>query len=315
MRIFRCSLKLEPVMFNKYSLVPIRSDELSVRTPLPWSVYDSRDNLLLVKGFILESASQIETMAEQGYFRDYGRSSSRRRTGRSISGEEIRGDQVRESQRELVASMDQINWLVGEALDLQLHDNADIRYNVRLIGFTRNKSVLVSAPIVDDKLAFVREGQTFVVRSFFGKRAYAFSASVIKCVHSPHSYLHLSYPSQVRLATVRKGARAEMRSIASVTLGAPERIGAATLVDMSIGGTSCVATHVLGEKGESGTVVFKINVAEQDHIMTLKAVLRSVTTSENKSEYRHGFEFFDMTVHERLVLSAFVNQILVEVND
>jgi len=302
-------------MFNKYSLVPIRSDELSVRTPLPWSVYDSRDNLLLVKGFVLESASQIEMMAQQGYFRDYGRASSRRSTGRSIRDGETVSNQARENKRELVTSMDQIKWLVGEALDLQLHDNADIRYNVRLIGFARNKSVFVSAPIVDDKLAFVREGQMFIVRSFFGKRAYAFPASVIKCLHSPHPYLHLSYPSQVRLATVRRGARAEIRAIASITLGEPERIGAATLVDMSIGGTSCVANQVLGEKGESGTVVFKINVAEQDHIMTLKAVLRSVTNSENNSEYRHGFEFFDMTVHERLVISAFVNQILVDVND
>lgn len=84
---------------------------------------------------------------------------------------------------------------------------------------------------------------------------------------------------------------------------------------MSVGGTSGIATKVLGEKGEEGNVIFKINVAEQEHFLTLKTILRSVTASENSNEFRHGFEFVDMTVHERLVLSAFVNQILAEVND
>lgn len=300
-------------MPGKYALMPIRADELAVEDPLPWHVYDSKGNLLFAKGAVLNTPGQRELVAQQGFLRESRKSVEETETSVTRKGKENRSS--KDASKEVVTMMDQIKWMIGETLDLQPHDNPDVRYNVRLIGFARNKSVIVSAPVIDDKLAFVREGQTFVIRSFFGKRAYAFTASVLKCVYTPYSYLHLSYPSQVRLATVRKGARAKVRIIASVKLGESERTGAATLVDMSVGGTSAVATQVLGEKGERGRVVFRIVIDEHEHFMTLNAILRSVTASEKGNEYRHGFEFIDTTLQERLVLSAFVNQILVEMSE
>jgi hypothetical protein len=61
--------------------------------------------------------------------------------------------------------------------------------------------------------------------------------------YMPFSYLHLSYPRQVRSTTIRQGARATVRIIASVTIGNPEQTAAATLGDLSMGGTSGVVKN------------------------------------------------------------------------
>lgn len=302
-------------MEKDFVLVPVRSADMAVGKPLPWSVYDAAGNFLLVKGFTLESQSQLDMLKGNGYVRDF---SSKVANGASPVAHARRkqpsGDSEAEAGAtvETITRMDRVKWQVGESLELQPLEAPAIRYSVRLVGFAKGQSVIVTAPTVDGKLAFIREGQAFVARSFFGKRAYAFSTSVIKVVHTPYSYLHLAYPAQVRLATVRRGARAKVNDIASIALGEQERAGAAVLVDISTGGASAVASCTLGEAGERGRLIVRVNVADDEHYLTLNVSLRSVTATENGDGYRHGFEFHDLTLHDRLVLTAYVNHILAE---
>jgi c-di-GMP-binding flagellar brake protein YcgR len=216
------------------------------------------------------------------------------------------------NNKEVIVGLDDVRWYVGETLYLQQIDNPAIRYTVRLIGFVKNKTVFVTAPTVDGKLEFIRDGQTFVVRAFSGKKAYAFVSAAVKSVHTPHPYLHLSFPREVRCTVVRRGVRAQVKVIASVSLGNPERVGAAVLTDLSMGGTSGTIKQALGQKGDEGQIKFKVHAAGQDEFLNLKMVLRSVTPTENGDGYRHGFEFLDVSIHDRLILSAFVHQTLAE---
>lgn len=308
----------EPVV----SLVPVRVSELAVGKPLPQSIYDWHGKLLLAAGFIVESQSQLDGLIDNGFIHDsqwdlepktprgpMDTGGKRRTHGIAEPLAEAADDGA---NKEVIVGMDDMRWYVGETLYLQLIDNPAVRYIVRLIGFVRNKTVLVSAPAVDGKLEFVRDGQTFIVRAFSGKKAYAFVTSVVKSVHSPHPYLHLSYPKEVRCTVVRKGVRAQVKLIASVSLGNPERVGAAVLSDLSMGGASGNGKQALGQKGEEGLLKFKVHAAGQDEYLVLKTVLRSVTPSENGDGYRHGFEFVDVSIHDRLILSAYVHQILAE---
>jgi len=134
----------------------------------------------------------------------------------------------------------------------------------------------------------------------------------VKSVHTPYPYLHLSYPKEMRCTVVRRGLRAQVKLIAAVTLGQPERTAAATLLDLSTGGTSGNIKEQVGRKGDEVFVKFKLHVADVDEFMSLKAVLRSVVPAEDGAGFRHGFEFIDTTVRDRLVLTAFVHQTLVE---
>lgn len=303
------------------SLMPVRATELVVGKPLKRAIYDGQGNLLLASGCIIESQRQLEGLVGNGFIQDSEWDltprqpkkslliGSSKRTESSATSSDAASDNL---GKEVIVGMDDVRWYVGETLHLQSIENSSIRYTVRLIGFVKNKTVLVTAPAVDGKLDFVRDGQTFVVRAFSGKKAYAFVTSAVKSVHAPHPYLHLVYPKEVRCTLVRKGARAQVKIIASVALTNPERSGAAVLTDLSVGGASAMIKQELGKKGEEGIIKFKVHAARQEEYLSLKMVLRSVNPSENGEGCKHGFEFIDVPVRDRLILSAFVHQILAE---
>ncbi|OWW20893.1 flagellar brake protein [Noviherbaspirillum denitrificans] len=304
------------------SLIPVRVSELAVGKPLPRAIYDWHGNLLLAAGCVIESKAQLDGLVDNGFINDTAWDLSPKQpkepppvgTIRRLSSipEPADPPQAGNTGKDVVVGMDDVRWYVGETLYLQQIDNPAIRYTVRLIGFVKNKTVLVTAPALDGKLEFVREGQTFIVRAFAGKKAYAFITSAVKSVHSPHPYLHLAFPKEVRCTVVRRGVRAAVNIIASVALGNPERLGAAVLNDLSMGGASGTLKQALGQKGEEGVIKFKVHAAGQDEYLSLKTVLRSVAPAEGGDGYKHGFEFLDVSIHERLILSAFVHQILAE---
>lgn len=296
-------------MIEAASMVSVRPAEISVGKPLLWSVYDAAGNLLLKSGFVIESQNQLEGLSRNGFFRDARWDSRKADTPGSAASEG-----VPEVAKETLVSMDDVRWRIGESLSLQPHDNPTLRYTVRLIGFVKNKTVIVTAPVLDGKFGFIRDGQTFVVRSFSGKKAYAFTVAAVRSVHAPYPYLHISYPQQVRATAIRKGSRAAVKIIASVSLGQPARTIATTLIDLSVGGGSGISRQAFGVKGEMGQIKFKLHVAEHTAFLTLKAVLRSVTLAESGDVYNHGFEFLEVPVDERMILSAFVHQTLAEVD-
>lgn len=198
-----------------------------------------------------------------------------------------------------------INWKIGQTFFLQ---HEAIRSPVKLIGFLDQKSLLVSAPVLDGKYQLVREGQVFVVRSFAGKRAYAFTSSVIKATHVPYPYLHLSYPKQVECTVVRRGARMDIRVVAAVSIGEGAQTAAIILQDISTGGAAGSMKEAIGVPGEGCRLKFKVRIAEEDIFLDLAAVLRSVQEDEGKPEVRHGFEFVDMGIRDKLVIGAFLHE-------
>ena len=304
------------------SLIPVRVAELAVGRPLQQAIYDWHGNLLLAAGCVVESQNQLDGLIGNGFIQDSTWDLSPKPARESLlAGTARRSTPAPEpapdasaasANKDVIVSMDDVRWYVGETLYLQQIDNPAIRYTVRLIGFVKNRTVLVTAPAIDGKLEFVRDGQTFVVRAFSGKKAYAFVTSAVKSVHSPHPYLHLAFPKEVRCTVVRRGVRAQVKIIASVALENPERISAAVLTDLSMGGASGTLKQILGQKGEEGQIKFKVHAAGQDEFLSLKMALRSVAPAEGGDGHKHGFEFLDVSIHDRLILSAYVHQILAE---
>jgi c-di-GMP-binding flagellar brake protein YcgR len=312
-------------MAEPVSLIPVRPSDLAIGKPLKFPVYDWHGKMLLDAGAVIGSQAQLDGLINNGFIHDASWDIALTQTrlaspviARSdksrVSGSKVTPDEDISGSKEIIADMDEIRWYVGETLYLQLADKPSARYVVKLIGFVKGKTVFVTPPVLDGKFEFVREGQTFIVRAFSGKKAYAFTAAAVKSVHSPHPYLHLSYPKQVRCTVVRQGARAEVKIIASVSVGNPEQTGAATLTDLSVGGASGMMKDLLGKKGEAGQLKMKVQVAGEDEYLNLKMIMRSVATLENGEGFKYGFEFIDLSPHEKVVLAAFVNQTLVEMS-
>lgn len=306
------------------SLVPVRAGDVVLGKPLPRSVYDVQGKLLLQRGHVISSTSQLESVLEYGYYSDASwqmaapalRPEPPARAQRLVRAAPLRDGGPAASPStapETAVRMEDVRWHIGENLFLQVADNPKLRYTVPLIGYVRQQSILTGAPTVDGKLEFVREGQSFVIRAFAGKKAYAFSAAVVKSVLTPHPYLHLSYPKRIGCTVVRQDARAPVQVITALDLGTPPRTLAATMVDLSIGGCSLSAAQALGAAGEEGRIKFKLCAAGHEEVLNLPATLRSVAPDAG-GEYRHGFSFGQLAPRERLILSAFVHQTLVELD-
>lgn len=317
---FRVGLGRDYMSEPAISLVPVRMGDIAIGKPLPRAIYDGQGNLLLASGCVIESRSQLDGLIHHGFIKDYGWEQgappARPKEGLLVKAARKPVDtpppEDANGSKEVVVAMDDVRWHVGETLYLQQVDNTSTRYSVQLIGFVKNKSIFVTSPAVDGKLEFVRDGQTFVVRAFSGKKAYAFVAAALKSVHVPHPYLHLSYPKELRCTVVRRGVRVQVKLAAVLSLGQPARDAELILTDISVGGASAVSKQVLGNKGEEGLIRLKVCAADQDETLTLKVALRSVTPAESGEGYRHGIEFLDVASHDSLILSAFVHQTLAE---
>ncbi len=304
------------------ALTPIRSGEVALGKPLPWPVYDAQGKLLLQRGFVIASETQLDGVIANGFFVDARWQSSRgwaapsanpRKIGRPAP-QAARTAVAAPADQEIVVRMEEVRWHIGETLYLQLTENRKLRYPVPLIGFVKHQTILVGSPTVDGKLEFVREGQVFVVRAFVGKKAYAFSAAAVKSVLTPYPYLHLAWPKQIGCTLVRRDSRAPVQIVAAITLLEPERVTAATLCDLSLSGCSALLKQPLGQPGEQGQVKFRVHAAGNDEYLNLTATLRSVAPAAEGGEFRHGLEFVEVSTRERLILSAFVHQTLVDLD-
>ena len=297
-------------------LMPVPAHLISVGKALPRSVYSSTGDLLLSQGFVVESEEQLEVLINSGYFRkiqpDGSRSASDSGSPATKSAEQGPESAIVDSQADRVM-MDDVRWQIGETFFLH-QQGASTRYTARFIGYIKNRTVLVSMPIVDDKFVLIRDGQMFIVRAFSGKKAYAFSALVVKSVHSPHPYLHLSYPKELSCATIRHRARIPVSIIAAVSLDDQSESAAALISDMSLGGASASIRHPFGEVGQRGRIKFKINAVGETVFVDLGTILRSIQPVENGGGCKHGYEFTELSTHDRLVLSAYFHQAEVERN-
>jgi len=301
---------------SEKNFISIRQTDIEVGRPLRWSVYDGDRRLLLKRGFVVENQAQIEALASKGLYRnfdgrDLGGASRHATVDSSDSGK------VEQTAGRLV-SLEEIKLNIGDSVQLQTQvDQSESRYQVKLIGYLKGRSVLVTAPEVGGSLCPVREGQAFVVRFFFGKNAYAFTANVTRASNVPYPHLHLSYPARVRGLVVRSGERVLTRLICSVasTDGGTGSAVAGLISDLSVGGALLVSKVRLGKIGDRLSVKFRVHIREIEFYLTVAAIIRSVAkdSSDPSGEaFNHGLQLVDLANEEAIALTAYIYQKLVD---
>ena len=215
---------------------------------------------------------------------------------------------------ERIVSLEEIKLGIGDPFQLQAQsDHADSRYYVKLIGYLKARSVLVTMPEVDGRLCFVREGQAFIVRFFAGRNAYAFTASVLRSSNVPFPHLHLSYPSQVRGLVVRTGERVAVRIKCAIAMQNDTRTvnTAGVLTDISVSGAMLSAKTRLGHNGQLLSVKFRVAIREIVFEAVVDATIRYVSQDES-GEFLHGIQFAGLPNDMAIALTAFVYQKLAE---
>ncbi len=304
-------------MADEGFLMPVRKAEIEVGKPLPFAIYDADRNLLLNRGVIVNSEHQLQVLLEKGLFRE---NRPQRPAYTQTALEEGKatdsGGGAAKPQEESL-SFEAIKLMPDDTLQLQpLMEGQTERFTVRVIGMMKPRSVLVTAPMVDGKLIFVRDGQTYLIRAFSGLNVCAFKAKVLKSQLQPFPYLHLSYPDSVQAMRIRKAMRAPAGIIVAVHESEDgKQIGAGKMVDISVGGAKLLSPMVLGKKEQALWLSFKVKLGDMEEYVKTPAIIRSLGEEDDdqgKPMKSFGMQFGELTQAQRLIIMNLVYQHLLK---
>lgn len=285
-------------------LIPITEDEIVLGIPLAWNVVDAEGKIIFEQSRVIDSQPLLTQLFKLGLFRSAPEATT------ATEKLDVAGNGA---QAEIqISTLDQIQLAPGDLVQLQtLHPTHAERYQVRMIGFHAPVSLLVSAPMVQGRLIFIKEGQQFLVRGFVGKDAVAYKTRVLKSNLSPFPYLHLAYPQTVQSMRIRSSARVPVQLVTAVN--GPAGNAAAKLVDLSVGGGRLMSAKAFAEKGDEVKLSFRINPAGMDIYLTISAKVRAVTRDESmQGQVGTGVEFTSLTDQDRLYLTNMVYQNLLK---
>ena len=206
---------------------------------------------------------------------------------------------------------------VGDTLQLQFaHNNDNERYYVKLFGYLKNKSILITSPRFDGVPLKINNDEKFIIRMFSGNDAKVFTASVIHTSLRPYPHLHLTYPDDIQSITVRKAERVNCDLIVTVQ---NEKFNpsadnglSASIHDISTGGTQLLAKSALGEVGDSVSINVKVTIAEIEQYLTIQGVIRRTINISDNDSFEHGIEFKELKENDKLVLLAFIYEQMIK---
>lgn len=291
-------------------LQPVRQADIQVGKPLVWTVYDKFGRLLMREGAIVESQRQLEGLSENGLFRDLNEAPVRR----GVASEAAEKPATPEaSQNEELRAL-KLN--IGDAIQLQDYSADKHRYFVKLIGYAERKSLLVSHPTLNDKLSFVKDGDSYLVRGFSGTKTYEFNASVLAVCLTPYPHLHLTYPAQVKTVNMRGAVRIKLRLVCTLETTAGGAKLPAVIEDLSISGARVRADKAFGQVGDKVTVGLRLQIEGESQVFLVQAVIRNVRGEPDSQTGRpvimHGLEFVQTMSLELTMLQNYVYRSMLE---
>jgi len=283
------------------SRVPLKSGDLAIGQPLRWDVFDQHGRLVLARGRLIESAADLERLLRVNHVREL-----------DLRLDVPTPDDSAASRGEVRLSLEETRIQPGAMMQIQSSLDA-ARYAVRLVGYLKGKSVIVTNPVQEGALVYLKEGQAFVARIFSGKFVYAFPCDVLASAVKPYAYLHLSYPGEVIGVNIRKGERVRLRSIAAFE-SEDGRRGSGVIVDMSCGGVLFVSKSPDVVVGRRLALKFKLTVGTMEYVLDLPGQVRSVRAHDDEPELGvgYGVQFAGISPEDNLLLSSFVFQQIAE---
>lgn len=284
----------------------VSARDVEIGKPLAYALYDGNRKLLLKQGYIIETVHQCESLMERGLYRNL--------RDRLLPGEPPVAKEVPRS-RESMTTLDATKLRVGDVMQLQSGPESP-RLVVKLIGYLKNRGLIVTVPEADGEFVMLKDGQSFVVRFFSGQNAYAFTSTVTRQTSVPFPHVHLAYPREVRGLVIRKDSRIDVELIAAIS---KEGAGANTtaagkIVNLSTGGAALRAKERLGNKGDAIEVKFKVLINDIQSYVVFQSEI--CTIADDKADpvmpYMHGIRFVSPDQATSLALAAFVYQKIVD---
>lgn len=295
-------------------LIQLRRIDLALGKPAPWPVYDKNNNMVLRAGEAIDNHSHLENLFKQGLFRAPKSAQPINQAAPRVTEARPQDGGEPETQYDL----EEMQLPVGNRVQLQsTQDQSSPRYSGRYLGHIKGISVMVSTPTEDEKILFIREGQTFIVRAFTGKTAFGFTSAVIRACNAPYPYLHLAYPKQLQGVEIRRSKRMAVRIIGSLQSQTIENAQpqSCLIVNLSPTGALLTAAAQLGKMDEKIQLSFRIKSGPVDDYVEALGTIRSISLSEDTKDgvqFNHGIQFHDLQQRDILLLHSLAYQKFVE---
>jgi c-di-GMP-binding flagellar brake protein YcgR len=280
------------------SRVPIKHQDFEIGRPLRWDLYDNRGQLVLARGTVIASVQEKDEILKRRHVRELDLRFEVPAAEESDA----------ESRREVRVLLDETRIQPGEAMQIQSSLDST-RFAVRLIGYHKGKSIIVTNPVQDGSLVYLKEGQAFIARIFSGRFVFAFPCTILASSVKPYAYLHLSYPTEVVGVNIRKGARARLRTITAFDTDDGCR-GAGVIVDLSSGGAFMLSKSTDLSLGRHLVIKFKVLIGSIEYVLELAGCIRSIRPNEDEPALGNGYgvQFTNISPEDNLVLASFIFQ-------
>ncbi|WP_028240714.1 flagellar brake protein [Stutzerimonas azotifigens] len=271
------------------ALIPVHKEQVEIGTPLACTLFDAEGRPLFRPGEVIADAQGLDELLARGLYRD----------------------PAAEDEAASKPAAPRLQLQPGDNLQIQPWDTPSERHMVKVVGHLAPVSLLVTAPAINGKLLFVREGQVFLVRGFVGQDALAYRTRVLKTQLSPFPYLHLAYPETVQSTRIRKSARTRVDLVTAIG-GASGNV-AGRVADLSMGGARVLSAGAIAAIGDEVRLSFRVQPGGMDIYLSLRAVVRTFQPeSTHQAPCTTGLEFIDLSEQERLALMSVVYQNLVQ---
>lgn len=257
------------------NLQPVPIADIPLGKPLPWRLYDRNGYVIFARGDMVESREQLDGLLAEGLLRDMDAPPQTSETG-----------DLGELQEVVPVGgfpPTGIKPQVGERVQIRLlNRNLQVFYSVRLIGYIKNRSILLTTPLVNGVPLILADGEQLEVRMVIGNNIYAFQAPIQRLCISPVHYLHLDYPAEVRAQKLRKSPWARVSLSASVSNAQGTR-EIARLVNLSADGAQLHAPASLGEPGAALQLAFDAAIDELKTTLNLDATILHVRAAPQEA--------------------------------
>lgn len=199
----------------------------------------------------------------------------------------------------------EVNLQVGTRLQMALQQGTkESVYYSELIGYVDGEYVIIKTPIEHGLSIQLQVEEPVVLRILSGVDVFTMTCRVKTIFRAPHSYIHLTYPTNIKSVTLRGAIRAKVKLPVSIN-GSTN----AVITDISVTGAAITTDQILGELNGETLISFEFPIKPTNQIARINtsATIRSIHPLANKNKdapprYMHGVSFHEIEPTSQVML-------------
>lgn len=291
---------------------------IEVGIPIQFPIYDIKGQLLMQKGTVVTTEEQLERLIERGLYLN------KKTIDQLPSSQPIKGNneakQAEESEpKEKLVDFKLDDIKLGETLYLSplIDETNSTKYTVKFLGGLKKSSIICSAPMLDNKLIYVKEDSGFLIRIFDGKEMYNFTSIITACHNKPFPHIHLKFPAGVYKKAIRKHDFVQASIICSIINQTSDALKntklSGRIIEVSLDSAQIESNTDIGEVNDEIECRFKLEILKKEIFFSVLCVIRKLkgpSESEKSQKYKYDLQFKTISFEEKVMLQNYIYQSL-----